>query len=74
MCCSSQFDTVFVSESEAGILCFLDSVNALEVVPELLLLLLHQLLRLELLVVAQHPQHSSPFLACIYSQWLVVYW
>lgn len=54
--------------------CYLGSVNALEVVPELLLLLLHQLLRLELLVVAQHPQHSSPFLACIYSQWLVVYW
>ena len=26
MCCSSQFDTVFVSESDAGILCFLDSV------------------------------------------------
>ena len=33
--------------------CYLGSVNALEVVPELLLLLLHQLLRLELLVVAQ---------------------
>ena len=27
MCCSSQFDTVFVSESDAGVLCFLDSVS-----------------------------------------------
>ena len=26
-CCSSQFGTVFVSESEAGVLCFLDSVS-----------------------------------------------
>ena len=59
---------------DAPCFCYLGSVNALEVVPQLLLLLLHQLLRLELLVVAQHPQHSSPFLACIYSQWLVVYW